>query len=1703
MKFHNWWLQCATQIYNFRANSDYIALLLDTSRNAMESYNALQNLQRDLIAFTESKLQNIDRLSAELDASVNELKKLLEKTRKKEESRNAVNPTSTPKRDTLNIEGEEYRVTEDFRQAAIQVSDELDLDELEAAKLCIDVGSGSEDLPDTNLPYRALLRFQNYRYVTLNCVRLLLLQTVDLDVGDEIGAAFQDLARRVIRGGDGNQDGASLYWRKCMEGLSEIEEYLQKGSNHRQTALMTGIPLQGDLEDALIAQRLLLVQQHECLAAVMSYLIRGGHVEATDFRSLLSKAATLETPLDVTIHYLPIIISGSAYFATDATTTFETAKGIHSLFAAGPGQQQWKQPKLRAAATVCWLVEYSSRFADPTSAQTLRVADRQKEEEERSKLFFDAVDGNAFQFILAACRSLKPEVWHDPAKVELVRFLLDDMSAITGDTNMASPEFAALMMGELQAFSDAFVSNLPDDLRRLQMEEDDYRRNIFSGPPEASQQETFNVERFLVIMAYAFQDDPEAAQDFWSDRESNLYGFLGWASKRLPTPRVAAFCELLRSIAGDEKSANQAHLFLLDDSAMTTGKLRKTYSVSWAQIFSELGIYAASVKDKPATSQQTSSQAENDPETSYVEPETYIMLESYLRLASHVCRTSPDARNWLLRGQSFHIGEILFRLASTGNEHRLHASCFDFLAALLTDKIEEVNNGTWVLLDNWISSGGPAGSTQSKPGRQSSTQRQYLQNYAAHLDSATGLVNLLNALVVPTRSQSDLVSDTIPFPENLGASSRHTGIDAYVDFVLGPVFRSTKLAMETGVNRVEVDVLRCACLEFVCICLSTFNEDLVALANAAVSVDSAMKTSSLANYAKLHPFSRVMEWLFNNNVITILASTAQQSIDDLNSVDAGSPPVQATLKSVQVMNLAMRLQTTYFDIVRPLVARERPQQTQLVANSAMASYDEVMISQIGVLANIVSFAASNYVDLSLEALSFLQKLCASRRLGEASHHGDGGRLRIGNRLVGQLAESSEAIATELQPYFQVFEWDLENGEQPLKLIRAKALLKVLNRSLDTSAGRPSVAHSLLGFACHARTVSVEPGGAFSQGQSLFHSLVAYAAQSPYAIGENNVSWLLAVKRGCSDVVLKLALSPLTAFIVMPELRAMDYLAASSQNQLLALANPLWDQKTLRDPSLLLDSSAQGVRDFLHIRENYFEYAALDLRAVNESHAYSVQEKIINALLGEINFPNGEQARTDSIFDLLDFLDIETVGASDASCKYFKNVDLSACVKDDPEIVTAFDVGMVEQLLILRKRELINNGGIQDAHADLQADDEMRAILASLTSQNKWRAIQSARMGALEAWTDLLSLMATATSSEVENASAVALQGLQVVLPRFEKALLENMDFAALLAKLTLTLVAAAAARSKENSNRSANLTHERLLSAFRICLKVVTDSDTGLALRDVCYRTCCAVLTCVPLMIVNDQPSPSPIAKQILQLVQSTGDRLIIVITEDAFSGRGVTRVSALLFLDALIGVFQLSKITSSMLRALIKLNFVPVLIDQSVGSVASSFQGDNQELITSVAYFHTALSLLLRICQTTDGTQLVLNSGFFAAVQDSKLFSTDPDIGLDIDNPVALREFYRLLAAVLRVVTAVVISRGSGNTSVLHQAKSFLQQNRFSMQAVFKRTSAVQKTAGPPEKEAKDVAEEFSKLLLVTGFLEVSWPADNRLQCKTNAALG
>ncbi|GAB7358097.1 hypothetical protein MBLNU230_g0258t1 [Neophaeotheca triangularis] len=1644
-----------------------------------EPLQRLQNLQRDLVAFTETQVVNVGRLSAELEASIEDLRRLLDHKSKDSASRQALDTGK------VTVDEVEYAITEEFKQCVFTVADELDLDEMQAAKLCIECqndpmgGAGA-------LPLRALLRFHEHRRVLLECLRLLMKCNDESDdmEDEQMAEMCQKAANLVTKGPSGTTTDTSAFFRKCMDALKTTENDLRKIQDHTQTIIMTGQILQGDMAEALQIQRLFLSQQHENLAATITHLIHANRVLPEDFISLLQHLAGLETFNHVMLHYTPVLISGSAQFGSNNATPFEEARKIHHYFAEGTSKLQWKNKHFQALSTVWWLAEYGARFADTSNEPTLRNTNREAEAEARQKLFFECLKDRALHMMLAMCQNARPEIWFDPAKVGLIRFLLGEGPNIDEASVPLSSHIAELAMKELQFFADGFVSHMPDVLRRLRSHEDDMLRNDVHDSSKTERSLTMNLERFILVVAYAYRDSPTSAvDDFWTQKEGNLYGFLRWTSQRLPTIRVAAFCDLLRSLANDEESANHAHRFLLEEQSLVAGKLRKAHSVSWNQIFTELDIYAASIKDRVSMPQPTSAQNGDSTELSLQEPDTDIMLEAYLRLTAHVCRASPDARNWVLREQPYRLHETLLQLVQSFTDPRIRACCFDTLAALMTGKTPEVNTGMWILLESWVSGGIEAGNNAPKAyTRTGFTEKGYLQRIARNPEEATAFVGLLIALIEPGTGQDDTISDALPFPEHLSAAShRNAGIEPYIDFVLGSVFRSTTTTAALGVeDEKQANVLRFVCLRLINTCLSTFNEDLVILANGSnVSVDNALKTASLAQYVCLHPFARVMEYMFNDRVVEALMITANQNADTLKELDVDSPLVQATLKSVETMSLVMSLQTTYLTVVRPIVKTQSTSRNGPVANPALASFEDVILSNLNVIVECACFAAGTHLNLCLASLDLLKKLAASRRLSS-------NQVRAGNRLVGRLTEVSEVASPQLQDAFVITDSDLEIEGIPPGIIKARAILDLLNNSLDLSPNSPGIAHCLLGFGCQERSVSIAPESHFDKSKSLFHRIAECAATFISGLDNNMTSWLLAVKRGCLDVVLKLASSPMTAKIVKQELRSMDFLSASSLHQQTLLAGTLWDGLDYVAPEVLVRDSASAIRDFLHTRELFFEYAAIDLRGAAQAGALSIQERIMACLLGEVQGPTGEADPAPSVYDLFDFFRNQTAVPLEAERTILADVDLSGCVENS-ETGFKYSLKMAEELLILRKRELYRAGNISDASVEQRVDDEIQATLYCLKSGNAWKEIQKARLDALEAWAELLALMVTSGGLSVDQQSALTLQTLQLAVSNLEKSLSDDQEASALLARLTLALAQGAGQSMASSSEHSLTAATDLLSTSFRVSLRAITDGEMGLALRDVSYRISNVVIdTC--LSRKPGQASSQSTAKQLSQQVQSFGTRLITTITEDAFSGRGATRISALLFLDGLLRLSHLTKFNHTLLQALTKLNFVPVLIDTTIGSVATSFRApDNSDLSSTLAYFHTALTLLLRFSETPAGAQLLLNAGLFPAVADSRLFSTDPDVGLDIDNPTALREFYKLMSSVLKVVVAVVLTKGPNNAATVQQAKRFLQENRFSMQAVFKRTSAVKNTAGPPEAEAVEVAEHFARLLIATGFMDVS----------------
>ena len=156
------------------------------------------------------------------------------------------------------------------------------------------------------------------------------------------------------------------------------------------------------------------------------------------------------------------------------------------------------------------------------------------------------------------------------------------------------------------------------------------------------------------------------------------------------------------------------------------------------------------------------------------------------------------------------------------------------------------------------------------------------------------------------------------------------------------------------------------------------------------------------------------------------------------------------------------------------------------------------------------------------------------------------------------------------------------------------------------------------------------------------------------------------------------------------------------------------------------------------------------------------------------------------------------------------------------------------------------------------------------------------------------------------------------------------------------------------------------------------------------------------------------------------------------------------------------------------------------------------------LTFYESKLALLLTVSQSRVGAMHVINAGFFPAVRASGLFSVDPDIGVgklsnsgeyktsltisEIDNPEALSEYYRLLLAITRVITSVVLSRGSQNEQTIESARVFLTENRPLVVATFKRQARIGGVSfDDAGVDIEQLVELFVLLISMTDFLDVS----------------
>ncbi|TQV91432.1 hypothetical protein V2A60_008922 [Cordyceps javanica] len=1642
--------------------------------------DALQAFHRELVALNEGHGDggSIDN-EILVDNFERELERVWERPRRNEESRKSVQSGK------IVLDGNEFSINDKFQQDALILSDELELEELDAARFLFDSQYDTAVLGRSLLEC-AIIRFHQQRKYALDILRLLF-EIYSLESDDEEPTPLDGVkayveARMIQASATGQKRNVPRY----MSAMAEIKIWLQKLGDKIAAAQAMGQTKNNMSEEMETVEysRISLIQQHESLGVILCRAVAKRQAETADFMNFVGVLKRTDKYDYLLVHLLPalgayIVIFGSPEGGMDLTRV----RDIHSKLFATADDSAWPLPYLQAAFKAWWLAEYAGYWADEPSG--VPESELVKGDRERSKAFLDALKDGAFDFLLTASTDVRAPDWHDPVRAGMRKWLQRKSTPLATDIVHFSDFFQLRFMCQLELFVDAFISNMPDVLRKLRVEEDEQR--------QLSQvhEQDLDLERFILIIAYAYERRPDAAASFWADPDSNLAGFMHWASRRASTPLVAAFCEMLQAISENDECATSAHEFLLDEGHHSSGKMRRTQSLTWMQIFRELDFFSEKIKQKPMAT-PTARYRNTKPSTDVVEtePESAMMLECYLRLMTKLASESETARQFLLRNPDYPVVDRLLDLASSQIPSRLRGCIFMALKALLTRKTLEESNLMWMCLDNW-STGQYSQPPQHTTGSLRQGQAQplismdrILDEMSNGFDEPEAFTKLLLALVSPAVDSSPL-NDSLPFGDSLGASARLSGIEAYIDFVIGQVFATKAQDLQ---DIYQTRVLRLTCLEFMLTCLSTFNEDLIVMANATnLAIDTSIATSDLATYVTKHPFGRVMEWMYNDKVMTALFNVIHQEPMEVGNAAPDSPLILGILRAVELIFKVMDLETTYLDLVRPLIKKNN-QQRQPVANAPYASFEDGLVTRLGLVVDLGNYCGIGHPELTLSCLQLLGKMSSSSRIAAewsgSARAGHRNKAVVAMEANGEHESISRAFISELQA-------PLEFGREAdsASYITKCYVLDFLLQCLKETPRRPTIAHLLLGFRCGVDSLSIGSGDAFAERTSLFHSLLRLLLELPSADVQGMRGWLISIKCRAMRILQVLWSSPLSSKLVIEELRDNEFFFHLLIRETIIQPNIPWEGQEVASAHFPLTTGSLALSDFLILRRMVLEYFAMELCMISQGRMPSVKRRIFEALNGQILGDDNERIQTPTIFDLYDFLLPSGIWEVPAPhIEFYQDLDVSICLQDDGDGNGMHDLGRVREMLVIKRNEK-SQGKFKEALATAQSimaiAQEEAAIQDHLASTDRQQQLARQSLQVLKSWTKLLLIMVECNDFDGTARTSFFLQTLQAILPSLESFAsdrpVEAMDLAKLARILLSRLDLKESSTADKQGQAIGNLIHDKLFQLFQICLQAISKWAGGPQLRAVYYEICYRYLAGAP------EETKQKFNIQIMKTVRVYGERLINAMCDDAFCGEPDSQAAAYILLNMLVNIGR-QEDDDHIVDTLNRLNFIGIAVD-----TLRSVMADWQEVFThgdadQQNHQNAKLALLLQLSQTRAGAQYVLHASIFRVVEMSGLFAADPELQLRADNGRALEQHYDLLAKIMRIIGAALLSRGSHSIA---QGRKFLADHRMLVTHTLKRSAGIGAHAGSDggsdvlEEKVEELADAVMVVIAATGFIE------------------
>ena len=480
---------------------------------------------------------SIPAVESILDPIKSDLRDLLSTPAKSDSSRSELAQKS------IQVDENVIELNDTFINDAARIADELNLDEITAAKLAFYAIEDSQRL-EISIVEAAITLFYVRRQYIINIVRF----AVEVLPVTKFGLVLP-AQQRVDH---------------IVGALKLVEQSLTALKDRAKSSEFMGLHTDPQFNQLLKLQQSFLVIEHEALGNLLTAYLEGTTPETPtsvnspgSARGLLDHIATFDNFDSRCVAYTSGIITWLT-----RTNSVSFNEDLWTYFNQDTQKSKWKLPFLFAGIKLVFCIGLDDECIGSMKNANLDAV---------LEMVRRSIDDGALEFWMSYVQDVSVQLggfYFDKYR-PLVRSRVPTLQAWR-------PELDELTISNFRStmcsFVVSFIGEFADILKEMRLSEEDMYLAMEELDEDSHFSPGVDLERFFLLAALVFRDSADHSAKFFeknSDEGDILHGFLVWGSSCRATLMAATFAELIGSLANDKATSEAVYEFILTGDLST------------------------------------------------------------------------------------------------------------------------------------------------------------------------------------------------------------------------------------------------------------------------------------------------------------------------------------------------------------------------------------------------------------------------------------------------------------------------------------------------------------------------------------------------------------------------------------------------------------------------------------------------------------------------------------------------------------------------------------------------------------------------------------------------------------------------------------------------------------------------------------------------------------------------------------------------------------------------------------------------------------------------------------------------------------------------------------------------------------------------------------------------------------------------------